>query len=135
MRGEQWFDGERLRAARLARGLSQEQLAARSGVAQPNISVFERGRSYPKPPTLLALSRALDLLPADLLVPLHGPPSLARRRVEVGMIQRHLADALGIPPSTYAQIETGRIEPSPELVARLDKFLAKRAAELRKRRR
>jgi transcriptional regulator with XRE-family HTH domain len=132
--GERWFDGERLRAARQARGFSQEQLAVRSGIAQPSISVFERGRSTPEPPTLLALAQALDLLPADLMVPIDGPPSLARRRVEVGMIQRHVAEAVGIPPSTYAEIETGHSMPSPDLAARLDRFLAHRAADLRKRR-
>lgn len=134
MRGERWFDGEQLRAARETLGLSQRQLAARSGVAQTGISLFERGRSQPEPPTLLALARVLGVLPADLLVPLDGPPSLARRRIEVGMIQRHVAEAVGVPPSTYAQIETGVVQPSPDLAARLDKFLARRAAELRKRR-
>jgi transcriptional regulator with XRE-family HTH domain len=38
---------ERLRQARLSRGLTQTQLAAISGVEQANISAIERGRRTP----------------------------------------------------------------------------------------
>lgn len=36
--------GQRVRAARIAAGLKQEDLAARIGVDQPTISRFEKGR-------------------------------------------------------------------------------------------
>ena len=40
-------DGEQLRQARLKAGMTQEELAARSGVAQPNIGAYETGRRKP----------------------------------------------------------------------------------------
>lgn len=44
---------------RTARGLSQAELARRSGVAQADISRFERGQGNPTERTLLALAAEL----------------------------------------------------------------------------
>ncbi|MBF9135360.1 helix-turn-helix transcriptional regulator [Plantactinospora sp. S1510] len=53
---------QRLYRARLAAGLSQYALAARSGVAQPVISGLESGR---QPPTLTTVIRLLEGLGID----------------------------------------------------------------------
>jgi transcriptional regulator with XRE-family HTH domain len=50
---------ERLRALRLAAGLTQEELAARVGRTHATVSDYERGRRRPRPDLLAALARVL----------------------------------------------------------------------------
>jgi transcriptional regulator with XRE-family HTH domain len=60
--------GERLRAARRARGWPIDRLAAASGVSRAMISKIERGESSPTAVVLGKLSAALELSIAELLV-------------------------------------------------------------------
>lgn len=53
--------GSRLKAARLARGMTQEQLAYEIGVSSPAVSQWERDGSEPNFATLRALSKVLDI--------------------------------------------------------------------------
>jgi transcriptional regulator with XRE-family HTH domain len=55
--------GQYLEAARTARGLSQQQLAARCGLHQAHISRFERGERWP---TLAQLARLAEVLQVSL---------------------------------------------------------------------
>lgn len=48
-----------LRSRRIAAGLTQKQLAERSGVPQPNIAAYERGRRTPSASTAARLEAAL----------------------------------------------------------------------------
>lgn len=57
--------GPALRSKRLAAGMSQRELAARSGVPQPNIAAYERGRRSPMPETLARLEAALAVPTLD----------------------------------------------------------------------
>jgi transcriptional regulator with XRE-family HTH domain len=50
---------ERLRACRLAAGLTQAGLAARAGVSAPAVSAYECGLTRPRPRRLAALARVL----------------------------------------------------------------------------
>lgn len=52
--------GETLQRRRLDAGLSQRQLALRSGVPQPNIAAYERGRRTPAVETLKRLDGVLN---------------------------------------------------------------------------
>jgi transcriptional regulator with XRE-family HTH domain len=52
--------GDRIREARLEAGLSQDDLSAKSGVTQANISKYERGEFIPQIPTLQKLAAALN---------------------------------------------------------------------------
>jgi predicted nucleotidyltransferase len=52
---------------RRAAGLTQDELAARSGVAQPNIAAYESGRRVPSAPMLERLRRAAAPLPHEVL--------------------------------------------------------------------
>ena len=66
--------GARLRELRLARGLTQEQLAERSRSNKPFISNLERGRTSPTLGMLIRLAEALDCRVAELVdVFDHGP--------------------------------------------------------------
>jgi len=58
--------GPRLRAAREAEGLTQEQLAERSGVGQPVISAIERKVRGGRDATQVSLARALNRPVAEI---------------------------------------------------------------------
>lgn len=53
--------GNKLKAARTRKGLSQRALAAKTGLLQAQISKIENGASDLRLSSLIALSRALDL--------------------------------------------------------------------------
>jgi transcriptional regulator with XRE-family HTH domain len=58
---------ERLRRQRQRLGLSQQQLAARVGLKQPNISRIESGRNdYPRLESIKRLAKALRCKVEDL---------------------------------------------------------------------
>ncbi len=60
--------GEKLKRERRAAGLTQAELADRSGVAQSTIAQIEGGvRKNPHPRTLKSLAEALGLEARDLL--------------------------------------------------------------------
>lgn len=59
--------GANVRAARLARGWTQEQLAHRTGLATVQISRIERGRREVRLGTLLRLMRSLEMQSDQLL--------------------------------------------------------------------
>jgi transcriptional regulator with XRE-family HTH domain len=67
--------GERLRAARRARGWPIDRLASASGVSRAMISKIERGESSPTAVVLGKLSAALELSIAELLAA--APPAAA----------------------------------------------------------
>lgn len=66
--------GGALRQARKAKGWSQRDLAARSGVTQANISKLETGRTDPQLSTLVDLARFLDL--ELMLAPRQAMPAI-----------------------------------------------------------
>ena len=59
--------GRNVRAARHARGWTQERLAHESGLATVQISRIERGKREVRITTLLRLVKALDITADDLL--------------------------------------------------------------------
>lgn len=63
--------GRRLKSLRLARGLSQEQLAALASLDRTYVSSCERGRRNATIRTIVRLSAALDVDPCDLVSDLH----------------------------------------------------------------
>ncbi len=68
-----------LRARRLSAGLSQRALAQRSGVPQPNIAAYEKGRRIPSTGTLDRLAAAMDAPTFDRLRALREPIIAAAR--------------------------------------------------------
>src|SRR5262245_65539434 len=72
-------DGARLRLARQARGLSQQQLAGVAGVTRQAVSAVESGHSDPSLRVALALARSLGMAVEELFGPGDlGDPVLAR---------------------------------------------------------
>jgi transcriptional regulator with XRE-family HTH domain len=59
--------GQNVRAERLARSWTQEDLAHRTGLATVQVSRIERGKREVRLTTLLRLAAALETTPNDLL--------------------------------------------------------------------
>jgi DNA-binding Xre family transcriptional regulator len=59
--------GENVRAARVARGWTQEDLAEEAGLASVQVSRIERGKREIRLTTFLRLLSALDAEPSELL--------------------------------------------------------------------
>jgi molybdate-binding protein/transcriptional regulator with XRE-family HTH domain len=68
-----WAAGTRLRLARQARGLSQQQLAGMAAVTRQAVSAVESGHSDPSLRVALALARALGMTVEELFGP--GDPA------------------------------------------------------------
>ena len=68
-----WAAGTRLRLARQARGLSQQQLAGMAAVTRQAVSAVESGHSDPSLRVALALGRALGMTVEELFGP--GDPA------------------------------------------------------------
>lgn len=65
--GAPGFDGGRLRAARRAAGLTQQQLAARLGVPATGVANWENGYRSPRADRLRELARLVGVEPAGLV--------------------------------------------------------------------
>lgn len=61
--------GRNFSRIRAQRGLTQEQVAEKSGFSQQYISGLEQGRRNPTVVTLFELAHALGVLPIDLIDP------------------------------------------------------------------
>ena len=59
--------GENFARIRRERGLTQEVVAARTGISQQYLSGLERGRRNPTVITLFELAQALSVNPVDLI--------------------------------------------------------------------
>ncbi|HEY7146454.1 MAG TPA: substrate-binding domain-containing protein [Streptosporangiaceae bacterium] len=79
--GESAGSGARLRLARQARGLSQQQLAGMAGVSRQAVSAIESGLSDPSLRVALALARALGLTVEEMFGPGGQPPPVRARPV------------------------------------------------------
>ena len=83
---------ENLRALRKAKGLSQEELAARLHVVRQTVSKWEKGRSVPDADLLVRLAEGLDTTPAALLGPEVPPEAEGGGTAEqLGRIAEQLA--------------------------------------------
>lgn len=83
---------ENLKNLRKAKGLSQEELAARLHVVRQTVSKWEKGRSVPDAELLIRLAEELDTTPAALLGPELPQAAEADRVAEqLGRINDQLA--------------------------------------------
>lgn len=64
--------GRRLRAAMLANGMKQIELAQKTGIGRDSISGYARGRIYPAPDRIKSMADVLGILPQDLAVEEQG---------------------------------------------------------------
>ena len=60
--------GQRIKAAREKKGLTQEELAARVEISPTHVSVIERGTKVPRMDTFVAIANVLEVSADSLLV-------------------------------------------------------------------
>lgn len=78
---------DRLRRARLAAGLTQHDLAARTGIHQPNIAAYESGARVPNEETCRVILTTLGVLPRDLV-------AQHRDQIVSALAERGVTDAM-----------------------------------------
>ena len=59
--------GDRLKALRIRRALTQEELAQRAGLSKNAVNRLEVDKAEPRMSTLRKLAKALDVDPAELI--------------------------------------------------------------------
>ena len=107
--------GERLRKLRRERAITQEELAARSGISQVMIARTEQGKRFPRLPVLTKLASALDVSLSELLdkqprlgADRDGASVLALRDVLLSpSLLPGITPADDAEPPTPADLETG----------------------------
>jgi transcriptional regulator with XRE-family HTH domain len=109
--GAPGFDARRLRAARRAARLTQQQLAAQMGVHDTVVVNWEAGRRVPRVDRLRELAKVLGVRPAELTSASEddGPTSLQQLRVAAGLLQEQLAARAGLTRTKYAALERGEV--------------------------
>ncbi|RBY92457.1 XRE family transcriptional regulator [Blastococcus sp. TF02-8] len=103
------FCGDRLRHARLAAGLTREDLAQRAGVRSADrIRDWERGAHAPQARYVPRLAAALGVDPVALYDVDPARPTLRVLRLARGLSLQQLAQLTGVPIMTCQRIEQGR---------------------------
>jgi predicted ATPase/transcriptional regulator with XRE-family HTH domain len=88
---------EALKRHRLAKGLSQEELASRAGISPRSVSNLERaGPHRPRPETVRLLAQALDLSAVEQE---HLLTAARRRHRDAGVATRGTGGLLPVPPT------------------------------------
>lgn len=105
--------GDRLQAARQAKGLTREELATRLELSSPaRIRVWETGLERPRPRFIPRLAVALGVEPLYLLDADPDDPPLAALRLAAGRATNEMA-APGVSVMTYVRLEDGRPGAAP----------------------
>ena len=108
--------GQRLRFLRDSMGLSNKELARRSGVSSTTITNAEKGRLTLRVPTAAKLARFLGISPGFLLIDngVSGKGELAEMlrnvRYMLGMTQAEFADIIGVNATSVRDWELGERE-------------------------
>ena len=118
------FDPARLRVARLALGITQEQLAIRTGVTRSVITSWEAGKNAPDPRRAKVLAELLDITIAGLTALEEPDVRPADYRAWSGLTREGLSDLTGIGVNLLAEIERYVRQPSNDLVKRIAEALS-----------
>ncbi len=130
VKGVRNFDPAALAEYRRHRGLSLDQLGERIGRARPNIITWEKGRSAPSPPKLVALAEALGVKPWQLTTVDPRSAELADLRAWAGLSQQELADRAGVVRATYALVERAELPLRADVAQELARVLGRRVREV-----
>ena len=124
------FDPDRLRQLRVAAGLTQHELAMRTGTDASTIGKYESGSRTPYVDRLASLASALGVTPAELTQIGFDPGRLRQLRVAAGWSQRELAARAGTDRPTIAEYESGDRAPFYDRLAMLASALGVPPTEL-----
>jgi len=64
---------KRIKDLRLAKGISQEELAHRSGLSRTGMGLLETGKRWPRLDTLVSVADGLNITVDELLKGVHKP--------------------------------------------------------------
>jgi transcriptional regulator with XRE-family HTH domain len=118
------FDPTRLRTARIALGMTQEQLAIRTGVTRSVITSWESGKNAPDPRRAKVLAELLGTTIADLTALKESDMRPTDYRMWRGLTREGLSDLTGIGINPLAEIERYARQPSSDLVRRIAEALS-----------
>jgi transcriptional regulator with XRE-family HTH domain len=132
---------DQIRALRVDRGLTQEQVAEATDVTTGAVAMWERGSNQPSPERLEALADVFELTPEELLASagwdaaeraavLDRPERaetpvaalLREARTTAGLNQEQVAAALGVAQNSVSAMETAHYSPNAETWERLIKL-------------
>lgn len=82
--------GANLNQARRASGLSQERLAAVTGMHRTEIGLLERGLRVPRIDTVAKLARALEIGPGELLIGINASQERKSHIAQEPVRNRHI---------------------------------------------
>lgn len=87
--------GEKIRETRLKRGLTQQQVGEKCGMADSAVRIYESDKAMPKLATLQKMAAALDVLVFDLIPPTIGN-YIAKAKKRKNISVKQLASMTGI---------------------------------------
>ena len=125
--------GDRVAELRKAAGWLQADLAAELGTRDRRVGEWERGEQQPQPRSVAELAAVLKVNPLVLLDVDPDDPPLLALRLAAGLTLTEVADASGVPYSTYRRLEGGllRGEPTAPVVKALAPVLQVALSKLR----
>lgn len=103
-----------LRVERQKRGLTQEELARRSGLGLQTVRRAELGNTISRQRTVNRIWNALECNPVEK--PLSLAEAIKQSRKAIGMTQKELAFRNGISLSTILNAESGDNSPQPPVI-------------------
>jgi len=89
-----------LRRRRQRAGVSQRELAARTGIAQPNICAYESGRLTPNAATLARIEAATRVRPSE-------PVATMRSEIAAAAFRHKASDVRVLAPLRPGRSDTG----------------------------
>jgi transcriptional regulator with XRE-family HTH domain len=116
--------GQHCREARIKRGLSQQEVAAVSGISQANIAKIERGQENITLETMMRLLRVVDRALARRLkgdLKARFGENVRTARTAAGLSQAQLAERAGVRRAYISRIETGNGNVKLETVATISR--------------
>lgn len=113
------FRPDRLRAARHAAGLTQEQLAIRADVSRASIGSWEAGRAAPDPRSGFRVAHALRLRVQSLTSITATEAEPSDFRVWRGLTRPMVEELSGVTEPVLGQIERFVTRPTPSTASRL----------------
>lgn len=120
-----------IKESRETANITQAQLAEKIGVTQPYVSQWEHGTSRPSQSIIEKISAVLGAEVPSVSAEFDLKTWLVKRRNELNLSRKQLAEKAGISDLTVYFIETGKTEsPQQDTLQRLEKVLGKLPSEL-----
>lgn len=115
--------GLKLRMVREMRGLSQENMATKLGIAQNTYSQYETNHTKIKAETLQKIAEVLEVSPMDLMSPI---PAVINFEQNNGNVIGHVDNLFTSQKELYEQMLTSKDEEIARLTKMVDRLIDKK---------